>query len=102
VDVTGGNWCEGLTTYVADYLYKEEQSLEEARGYRLRTLEKYALLASGAQDFPLSNFRIRYSPASQAIGYGKAMFVFHMMRLRIGDVAFWAALRDIYDQRLYK
>jgi hypothetical protein len=30
------------------------------------------------------------------------MFVFHMMRLRIGDAAFWAALRDIYAQRLYK
>jgi len=102
VDVSGGNWCEGLTTYVADYLSKEEHSLEEARGYRLRTLEKYALLASGAQDFPLSKFRSRYNPASQAIGYGKALFVFHMMRLRIGDTAFWAALRDIYNERLSK
>jgi len=102
VDVTGGNWCEGLTTYVADYLSKEEHSLEEARGYRLRTLEKYALLAAGPQDFPLSDFRSRYNPASQAVGYGKAMFVFHMMRLRIGDAAFWAALRDIYTERLYK
>jgi hypothetical protein len=102
VDATGGNWCEGLTTYVADYLSKEEHSFEEARGYRLRTLEKYALLASGVQDFPLSNFRSRYNPASQAIGYGKALFVFHMMRLRIGDTAFWAALRDIYNERLYK
>jgi hypothetical protein len=102
VDATGGNWCEGLTTYVADYLSKEEQSLEEARGYRLRTLEKYALLASGAQDVPLSSFRSRFSPASQAVGYGKAMFIFHMMRLRIGDAAFWSALRDIYNERLYK
>jgi hypothetical protein len=102
VDATGGNWCEGLTTYVADYLSKEEQSFEEARGYRLRTLEKYALLAAGAQDFPLSTFRSRYNPASQAVGYGKAMFVFHMMRLWIGDEAFWAALRDIYTERLYK
>ena len=102
VDATGGNWCEGLATYVADYLSKEEQSLAEARGYRLRTLEKYALLAAGAQDFPLSMFRSRYNPASQAIGYGKAMFVFHMMRLRIGDAAFWAALRDIYSKRLYQ
>jgi len=102
VDAAGGNWCEGLTTYVADYLSKEEQSFEEARGYRRRTLEKYALLAAGAQDFPLSNFRSRFNPASQAVGYGKAMFVFHMMRLKIGDAAFWAALRDIYKARLYK
>jgi aminopeptidase N len=102
VDAAGGNWCEGLTTYVADYLSKEELSFEEARGYRLRTLEKYALLAAGAQDFPLSTFRSRYNPASQAVGYGKAMFIFHMMRLWIGDDAFWAALRDIYAERLYK
>jgi hypothetical protein len=47
VDATGGNWCEGLTTYVADYLSKEEHSFEEARGYRLRALETYALLAAG-------------------------------------------------------
>jgi hypothetical protein len=102
VDATGGNWCEGLTTYVADYLSKEELSVAEARGYRLRTLEKYALLAAGAQDFPLSTFRSRYNPASQAVGYGKAMFVFHMMRRWIGDAAFWAALRDIYAERLYQ
>ena len=102
VDAAGGNWCEGLTTYVADYLSKEEHSFEEARDYRLRTLENYTLLAAGAQDFPLSTFRSRYNPASQAIGYGKAMFVFHMMRLWIGDKAFWAALRDIYAERLYQ
>ena len=30
------------------------------------------------------------------------MFVFHMMRLWIGDKAFWAALRDIYAERLYQ
>jgi hypothetical protein len=102
VDTTGGNWCEGLTTYVADYLSKEEHSLEEARDYRLQTLEKYALLAAGEQDVPLSAFQSRYNPASQAVGYGKAMFVFHMMRQRIGDEAFWAALRDIYADRLYK
>ena len=102
VDATGGNWCEGLTTYVADYLSKEEHTLAEARAYRLRTLEKYALLAAGAQDFPLSAFRNRYNPASQAVGYGKAMFVFHMMRRWIGDAAFWAALRDIYAERLFQ
>jgi hypothetical protein len=102
VDATGGNWCEGLTTYVADYLSKEEHSFAEARDYRLRILENYALLAAGAQDFPLSTFRSRYNPTSQAVGYGKAMFVFHMMRLWIGDEAFWAALRDIYAERLYR
>ena len=76
--------------------------MEEARCYRLRTLEKYALLAAGARDFPLSAFRNRTNPARQAVGYGKAMFVFHMMRQRIGDAAFWAALRDIFAERRYQ
>ena len=102
VDPAEGNWSEGLTTYVADYLSKEERSAEEARAYRLRTLEKYALVASGEKDFALSKFRSRFNPASQAIGYGKAMFVFHMMRRQIGDGPFWAALREIYAERLHK
>ncbi len=102
VDPAEGNWSEGLTTYVADYLSKEELSADEARAYRLRTLEKYALVASGENDFALSGFRSRYNPASQAIGYGKAMFVFHMMRQEIGDGPFWAAFREIYAERLHK
>ena len=102
VDASGGNWCEGLTTYVADYLSEEDKSPGEARGYRLRTLEKYALLSAGERDFPLTAFRGRFDPASQAIGYGKAMFVFHMLRRRIGDDAFWAALREVYAERCFK
>ena len=31
VDDRQGNWCEGLTTYLADYLYKERTSEEEGR-----------------------------------------------------------------------
>ena len=37
VDYEKGNWSEGLTTYVADYLYKERASLGQAREYRLRS-----------------------------------------------------------------
>ena len=29
-----GNWCEGLTSYLADYAYKEDESVEAARDYR--------------------------------------------------------------------
>jgi hypothetical protein len=102
VDFKSGNWCEGLTSYVADYLAKEEQSAEEARGYRMRTLKNFAELAAGKRDFPLTQFRSRVDPATQAVGYGKAMMVFHMLRQRIGDMAFWQALRDVYADRLYK
>jgi aminopeptidase N len=101
-DYETGNWSEALTTYVADYLYKERASLEGARDYRLQALRKFSTLVSPQRDFPLKHFRTRYDPTSQAIGYSKGMMVFHMIRRLVGDEAFWGALRDIYSERLFK
>ncbi|EKO40243.1 MAG: hypothetical protein B193_1012 [Solidesulfovibrio magneticus str. Maddingley MBC34] len=102
VDDAGGNWCEGLTTYVADYLAKEEESPQAAREYRLKTLRAFAALAGQGEDMPLDRFGGRFSPASQAVGYGKAMFVFHMLRGFVGEAAFWQGLRQLYAARLFK
>ncbi|BAH75580.1 M1 family metallopeptidase [Solidesulfovibrio magneticus] len=102
VDDAGGNWCEGLTTYVADYLAKEEESPQAAREYRLKTLRAFAALAGQGQDMPLDRFGGRFSPASQAVGYGKAMYVFHMLRGFVGEAAFWQGLRQLYAARLFK
>jgi len=35
VDWERGNWCEGLTTFMADYAYKEEEGESAAREMRL-------------------------------------------------------------------
>lgn len=102
VNYAEGNWCEGLTSYVSDYMAKEEQSPVEARDYRLRTLRNYALLVGEGGNMPLSDFVSRNSPATQAIGYGKAMFVFHMLRREVGDDAFWEALRRLYAEKLFR
>ncbi len=102
VDYSQGNWSEGLTTYVADYLMQEEQSDDAAGEYRVRILRDYALLAAGPDDFPVGRFLSRSSPASQVVGYGKAMFLLHMIRQRLGDEAFWDALRSFYDQWLFQ
>ncbi|WP_459937078.1 M1 family metallopeptidase [Desulfonatronum parangueonense] len=101
VDYSQGNWSEGLTTYVADYLAQEEQSEAAAREYRMRILRDYALLAAGASDFPVAGFLSRSEPASQVIGYGKSMFLLHMIRQRLGDEAFWDALRTFYSEWLF-
>jgi len=101
VDFDGGNWSEGLTSYVSEHLGKERESAESAREYRMRDLTDYALLASGERDMPLARFVSRFSPASQAVGYGKAMFVFHMIRQRIGDEAFFVALADVYQRHRF-
>jgi hypothetical protein len=102
VDYEKGNWSEGLTTYVADYLYKERASPRQAREYRLQILRNFATLAKPEQDFPLRAFQGRYGPASQAIGYGKGAMVFHMLRQQLGDDAFWEALRDVFRERLFQ
>ena len=97
-----GNWSEGLTTYVADHLYKEQEGPEEARDYRLKILRDYAALVAPAKDFPLSEFVSRTTAAEQAVGYGKAAMVFHMARKRVGDQAFWEGLRQVAREKLFQ
>jgi len=101
VDYASGNWCEGLTTYVADYLPQEMSSAADARLYREQILQEYATFAASGADFPLRLFEGRSSPATKAVGYGKAAFVFHMIRQKLGDDAFWNSLRQIYKERLF-
>ncbi|MCU0586703.1 MAG: hypothetical protein MUF52_00980 [Syntrophobacteraceae bacterium] len=97
-----GNWAEGLTTYVADYLREERSSAEEGLRYRRQILQEYAALAASNEDFPLSRFLGRTSPATRAVGYGKSAFVFHMIRQRIGDDRFWRSLQRLYRERLFQ
>lgn len=100
VDYASGNWAEGLATYVADYYLKELASPVEAREYRRKLLRDFATLAGDGDDPPLQAFRSRRSKRDQAIGYGKAAMVFHMLRQRIGDEAFWAGLQEAARQGL--
>lgn len=102
VDYRQGNWCEGLVTYLADYLLEERKSPAAGRDYRLRILADYASLVSPASDFPLAEFVSRSDPASRAIGYGKGAMLFHMVRTMIGDQAFFGALRELCRERLYQ
>ncbi|QXE88878.1 M1 family peptidase [Geomonas nitrogeniifigens] len=102
VDLSEGNWCEGLVTYLADYLLKERRSQAEAAEYRRQLLIDYASLVTPENEFALTAFVSRNDPASRAIGYGKAAMVFHMIRSRIGDEAFFGALRELARQRMYR
>jgi hypothetical protein len=102
VDLREGNWCEGLVTYLADYLLKERRSAAEGREYRRQLLVDYASLVTPENDFPLSAFQSRSDPASRAIGYGKAAMLFHMVRTRIGDDAFFQALRQVSREKMYR
>jgi len=102
VNYEHGNWSEGLTTYVSDYLYKERESAAAAKDYRLQALRNFATLVPPAKDFPLARFTGRVDTTTKAVGYDKGMMVFHMLRKAIGEEAFWGALRDIYRERLFQ
>ncbi|RKZ15226.1 hypothetical protein DRQ50_07765 [bacterium] len=96
VDISGGNWCEGLTVWCADYHYKELESPEAAREYRRNTLKEYhAYVRDPEQDFALRDFENRHSGATRAVGYGKSMMVFHMLDRMLGREAFLTGLRRV-------
>ena len=102
VDYDEGNWSEALTTYVADHMYKEMKSSQAALDYRRQWLRNFATLVRPDNDFPLNRFTHRYDPVSKAIGYDKGAMVFHMIRRKVGEEAFWNALRDVYRDRLFQ
>ncbi len=111
VDYEKGNWCEGLTAYLADYLIAENRG--KGRDYRMTTLQKYSDYVSAGKDFPLTEFRSRHSSSSEAVGYGKALMMYHMLRNMLKEDAsdagqekhdenFRKGLREFYSANSFK
>ncbi len=112
VDYRGGNWSEGLTAYLSDHLFQEQAGRGAA--YRRDVLQRYrdfvaadpaagqAAGQAAGRDFPLVEFTGRHGPVSQAVGYGKAMMVLHMLRRRLGDAVFLAGLRRFYADNRFR
>jgi len=101
VDYEKGNWSEGLTTYLSDHLSEEQ----EGRGwqYRKQTLIDYETYVNPENEFPLRDFSSGNYFASRAIGYGKGMMVFHMLKNMVGEEAFFRSVRKfIKDNRFRK
>ena len=97
----GGNWSEGLTTFMADYAYKERMGPEAAREMRLGWLRDFATLSSD-QDFALEKFTRRTHGASKIIGYNKAAMMFLMLRDLLGNESFDRALRLFWNQNQFR
>lgn len=100
VDLRSGNWAEGLTAYLADHLIQEQQG--RGAEYRRTVLQKYTDYVKKERDFPLTEFRSRHSSATEAVGYGKTMMFFHMLRLRLGDEIFIRGLQKFYSENKFK
>ncbi len=96
VDYETGNWCEGLTSYFADHLIQEQRG--KGAEYRQSTLQKYRDFVKEGRDFPLTEFRSRHSAATEAVGYGRTMMGFHMLRREIGDDNFRKLVQRFYRE----
>ncbi len=100
VDFDSGNWCEGLTAYMADHLIKEQR--QQAVEYRRATLQKFTNYVNEENDFPLNKFLSRHDSPSEAIGYGKLLMVFHMLRQKVGDENFVKAMQSFNRANKFK
>lgn len=96
-----GNWSEGLTTFLADYAYKEDAGEAAAREMRMGWLRDYAAVPPG-EDFALKDFTSRQHGIASIIGYNKAAMVFLMLRDRIGHDAFERGLRLFWQRHRFK
>lgn len=93
---TGGNWSEGLTTYLADYFYAEQAG--KGAEYRKDQLLRYASYVHQDNDVTLQNFSNpgHSQPLARkvrAVGYDKSSMVFHMLRRQLGDDLFFQGVQ---------
>lgn len=100
VDDDRGNWCEGLTTYLADHRYEERKG--KGAEYRKQLLVNYSAYVNEKNETTLREFRSRTDLASRAIGYGKAAMVFHMLRTLTGDEKFFASLKQLIEEKRFR
>lgn len=90
-----GNWVEALTSYCANYYYKELKMGEEAaRRHRQDVMQKYAIQVDPSKDYPLRRFEGKEDEIDGQIGYGKGSMVFHLLRQAVGKDAFFSTLRE--------
>src|SRR5262245_34471145 len=100
VDFAGGNWCEGLTAYLADHLIAEQRG--QGAHYRRAILQRVTDYVMPENDFPLSRFRSRHNAATEAVGYGKTAMMFNMLRDKVGDAQFIKALQGFYRDNRFR
>lgn len=97
-----GNWLEGLTTYLSDHLYKEDQG--EGAEYRKNQLLRYQAFVGDDNKFTLSDFQNvgHTDPGAEGVrtvGYDKGSMFFHMLKQELGEDVFFAGLRRLAAEK---
>lgn len=100
-DYARGNWSEGLTTFMADYAYRERESAAAAKEMRLGWLRDISAVPPG-EDLPLRAFVARSHGISQIVGYNKPAQMFVMLRDLIGRDAFDAGVRMFWREHRFR
>ncbi len=100
VNYNEGNWCEGITAYMADHLMQEQRG--SGATYRRNTLQKFTDYVNAENDFPIHQFLNRNNSAEEAIGYGKVLMVNNMLRYDLGDEVFVKAYQKFYEDNKFK
>jgi len=105
VDHEQGNWCEGLTTYLADQAFAADKG--EDVDFRKGQLIKYQSHVGPDNTMTVADFKDAgdhgiASQSTRAVGYNKVSMIFHMLRRKVGDEVFYAALRDFYEQMKFR
>ena len=100
VDYATGNWSEGLTTFMADYAYKERESeVPHARcgSGGCGTLPQ----CRPATPNPWPRF-VPERTALLPVGYGKSAMLFVMLRDAIGEDAFRRGVRAFWEEHRFR
>ncbi|HHL34275.1 MAG TPA: M1 family peptidase, partial [Desulfobulbaceae bacterium] len=96
---SGGNWCEGLTTYLADQSFATDTG--KGRKYRKNQILRYLAYVHPDNSMALKDFTGAgdgrpMARKIRAIGYDKGSMVFHMLEKEIGSTSFIQGLRELY------
>ena len=95
-DASKGNWVEALTTYCANYYYKElKLGKEEAENHRENAALKYSIRVKKDHGYPVHEFVTKTKPYDNEIGYTKGSMFFHQIRREIGDKNFFNGLKTL-------
>ncbi len=91
-----GNWCEGLTSYLADFSYATDK--DNGAAHRKTSLVTYQSFVKPDSAITLHEFRSAshnqpMAKAIRAIGYTRAAMLFHQLRAILGNEDFSRGLQ---------
>jgi aminopeptidase N len=104
VDLSSGNWCEGLTAYLSDQQLQEERG--EGAAYRKEAITKYLNYAGTAAPITLAQFTSAShdQPTAEtvrAVGYNRGLMLFSELRERLGADLFRKGLQHFYEHNRF-